>query len=92
MDGKDGWGLVVLMNADSQLAGSEPFRALAGGIFQRLTGVEPPGFGPTLQAQYLVIDAVLVALSAGLLWHMAPAWRAGRGGSVSRSVRTDVTT
>ena len=65
------------MNADDQLSHAEPAKAIERGILLRLKGIEPSSGAPTIRGQYMLIDAILVLLSLGLLWSLArlPLWR-----------------
>jgi CubicO group peptidase (beta-lactamase class C family) len=77
---RDGWGVVVLSNADSLMADSQPFRAIGSGVTSRVAGIALPAPAPGIRLQYAVVDAVLLALSALLLWNLARLrrWRAPR--------------
>jgi CubicO group peptidase (beta-lactamase class C family) len=97
LDHQNGWGVVLLTNASNQLpSGDEPYRTLYSGILSRLEGLELPSTGPGLRAQYAIVDAVLLAVSAALLWGLfrVPAWRRGlerRLQQTRRPVRTALT-
>src|SRR5437764_8607250 len=83
MDIQNGWGMALLLNATNQFPSQdEPYRALENGILDRLEGRHGAAAGPSLQVQYAVLDAVLLALSAAILSGLVrlPAWnhRLGR--------------
>ncbi|MFL5578596.1 MAG: serine hydrolase domain-containing protein [Gemmatimonadaceae bacterium] len=78
VDSRDGWGLIVLANADNQVTAFEPHRAITRGAFARLAGLPPPPTGPSLRVFYVVLDAVLLVASAWIVWGLlrVPRWSA----------------
>jgi CubicO group peptidase (beta-lactamase class C family) len=73
-----GRGLILLANATNQVpSDDEPFKTLARGLVSRLESWPPAPASPGLRAQYGVLDAVLLVVSAAILWSLArlPRWR-----------------
>jgi CubicO group peptidase (beta-lactamase class C family) len=71
------WGIVLLTNATNQLpSNDEPYRALYSGILSRVEGWDTPSAGPSLHTLYLLVDAVLLLVSAWIVWMLLrlPGW------------------
>src|SRR6266567_9075293 len=63
------WGIVVLSNESgltALLSGS--VENIAGGVMNMLVGQKPPPSGPAVGTLYLIIDSILVLISALVLW------------------------
>ena len=63
------WGIVVLSNESglpALLTGS--VENIAGGVMNMLVGRKPPPSGPGVGTLYLIIDSILVLISALVLW------------------------
>jgi hypothetical protein len=74
---KSQWGIVVLSNESGLpelLTGS--VEAIAGGVMNRLVGQKPQPSGLSLGTLYLIIDTILVLISALVLWSILrlPRW------------------
>jgi hypothetical protein len=80
LEPQNGWGAILLVNADSFLADSVAFDHLQTGLARLLAGQEPPAPGPRVGTFYLLIDAVLIVLSVLALLSAArlPRWYARR--------------
>ena len=71
------WGIVVLSNESglpALLTGS--VEAIAAGVMNRLVGHKPPPAGPGVGTIYLILDSLLVLISALVLWSILrlPRW------------------
>ena len=79
---KSQWGIVVLSNESglpALLTGS--VEAIAGGVMNRLVGQKTAPSGPSLGTIYLILDSILVLITALVLWSMLrlPRWYAQSG-------------
>jgi CubicO group peptidase (beta-lactamase class C family) len=77
LDPEHGWGIVLLTNATNQLpSNDEPYRTLSMGILSRVEGWALPSAGLSLHTLYLLVDAMLMIVSAWILWMLIrlPAW------------------
>src|SRR2546428_6005559 len=76
------WGIVVLSNESglpALLTGS--VEAIAGGVMNWLVGQKPAPSGPGVGTIYLILDSILVLISALVLWSTLrlPRWYAKSG-------------
>ncbi|HXR65083.1 MAG TPA: hypothetical protein VN729_04130 [Ktedonobacteraceae bacterium] len=67
---KQQWGIVVLANANSQLAALSytTIPPIAAGIIDLLLGQQPHPSGPGLDKIYLIADVAVILLSVLALW------------------------
>lgn len=63
LEPQNGWGAILLVNADSFLADPVAFGRLQTGLARMLAGQEPPAAGLRIGTFYLIIDIVLLVLA-----------------------------
>jgi CubicO group peptidase (beta-lactamase class C family) len=70
------WGAVILMNADGIVAELAALEDIRTGMVNLLAGHEPPATGLSVSTVYLIIDGLLVLITALVLFSMLrlPRW------------------
>ncbi len=63
LEPQNGWGAILLVNADSFLGDPVAFDRLQNGLARMLAGQEPPAAGVRIGTFYLIIDIALVMLT-----------------------------
>ncbi len=62
------WGAILLVNANNFLVNSLTFQHIQAGVAGLLAGHEPPQTSLNLTTLYLIIDGIIVLISALVLW------------------------